>query len=154
MNSEKNTTNSGKMPNLMHQLDLTTGYHAIHRIDTFSRPLLENYRNLLPYGGVVPIFEGQFSVSIKRSRFTLFHHYTPIHEGGIGIGCDSTWMELNNLIKSLGWTLEAEPRDGLWLAELPLASIYELKNEPINWVFDFARHLAVAMIESGSIGPI
>ncbi len=153
MNSERITTNRGEMPNLMHQLDLTTGYHAIHRIDTFSRPLVENYRNLLPYGGVVPIFEGQFNVCINGARFTLFYKNAPILEGGIGIGCDSTWIELHSVIKSLDWTLEATPRDGLWLAEVPLASIYELKNEPINWVFDFVRHLAVAMIESGSNGP-
>ena len=138
----------------MHQLDLTTGYHAIHRIDTFSQPLVENYCHLLPHGGVVPIFEGQFNVAINGARFTLSYKNLPILEGGIGIGYDSTWIELHSVIKSLDWTLEAMPRDGLWLAEVPLASIYELKDEPINWVFDFIRHLAVAMIKTGSIGPV
>jgi hypothetical protein len=141
------------MPNLMHQLDLTTGYHAIHRIDTFSRPLVDHYRMLLPHGGTVPIFAGQFHVGIKGPRFTLFYKNIPIHEGGIGIGCDSTWIELTGVIKGMDWTIEAKPRDGLWVAEVPLASIYELKEEPINWVFDFVRHLAVAMIHSDSNGP-
>jgi len=53
------------MPNLMHHHDLAAGYLSIHRIDIFSKPLVENYRTLLPYGGVVPIFDGQFTVKIK-----------------------------------------------------------------------------------------
>ena len=142
------------MSNLMHQLDLTTGYHAIHRIDTFSRPLVDHYRTLLPHGGIVPIFEGQFKVCINGPRFTLFHKDVPIHEGGVGIRRDSTWIELIAIIKDLHWALEAKPRDGLWVAEVPLASIYELKEEPINWVFDFVRHLAVAMLSSDSNKPV
>lgn len=105
---------------------------------------------LLPHGGIVPIYEGQFNVCINGPRFTLFHRERPILEGGIGIGRDSTWTELNGIVKDLNWTLEATPRDGLWLAEVPLASIYELKKEPINWVFDFVRHLGAAMIRSDS----
>lgn len=142
------------MPKLMHQLDLSTGYHAVHRIDTFSRLLVDQYRNLLPFGGLVPVFEGQFWVSIRGPRFTLFHNDMPIQEGGIGIGPDSTWHELHGVIKGLDWTLEADPRDGLWVAEIPLASIYELGEEPINWVFDFVRHLAAAMIESDPNRPV
>ena len=152
MNLENFSSRRGEMPNLMHQMDLTTGYHAIHRIDTFSRPLVDHYRKLLPHGGIVPVFEGQFSVRINGPRFTLFHEDVPIHEGGIGIGCDSTWIELHGIIKDLDWTLEAKPRDGLWVAEVPLASIYQLKEEPINWVFEFVRHLAAAMISSHSNG--
>lgn len=98
----------------------------------------------------MPIFEGQFNVCIIGPRFTLFHRGVEIHCGGIGIGRDSTWVHLHGIIKSLGWTLQAKPRDGLWLGEIPLASIYELKEEPINWVYDFVRHLAVAMISSDS----
>lgn len=138
----------------MHQLDLSTGYHAVHRIDTFSRALLNHYRMLLPHGGIVPVFEGQFNVHIKGPRFTLFYKDIPIEEGGVGIGCDSTWIELIGVIRNLGWTLEAKLRDGLWVAEVPLTTIYELKEEPINWVFDFVRHLAVAMIASDSNGPV
>jgi hypothetical protein len=78
----------------------------------------------------------------------------PIQEGVTGIGCDSTWSELTGLIRDLGWHLEAKPRDGLWVAEVPLTTIYELKEEPINWVFDFVCHLAVAMIASDSNGPV
>jgi hypothetical protein len=153
MNHKEMTSIRGEMPKLMHQLDLSTGYHAIHRIDTFSRPLVDQYRKLLPHGGVIPIFEGQFSVCINGSRFTLFHNDKPIHEGGIGVGRDSTWIELTDIIKDLKWTLEAKPRDGLWVAEVPLASIYKLKDDPINWVFDFVRHLAAAMIASQSNEP-
>lgn len=140
----------GDMPDLMHQLDLSTGYHAVHRVDTFSRPLVDHYRMLLPHGGVVPVFEGQFNVRIKGPRFTLLYNDMPIEEAGVGIGCDSTWIGLTRVIKDLDWTLEAKPRDGLWVAEVPLESIYQLKHEPINWVFDFVRHLAVAMIDSDS----
>ena len=147
------TTRLGGTPRIMHQLDLTTGYHAIHRIDTFSRPLVDHYRKLLPHGGVIPIFAGQFTVRIQGPRFTLFHQGIPIHEGGVGIGRDSTWQQLHGIINDLDWTLEAQPRDGLWLGEIPLASIYELKEDPINWVFDFVRHLAVAMIGSDSNRP-
>lgn len=142
------------MPNLMHQLDLSTGYHAVHRIDTFSQSLVDHYRKLLPFGGLVPAFEGQFRVSIRGPRFTLFYEDMPIHEGAIGIGCDSTWAEMHGVIKDLDWTLEANPRDGLWVAEIPLASIYELGEEPINWVFDFVRYLAAAMIRSDSNRPV
>lgn len=99
------------------------------------------------------MFAGQFSVEINGPRFTLFCRNEPILEGGIGIGCDSTWVELAGVIKQLKWTLEAKPRDGLWVAEVPLASIYQLDEEPINWVFDFVRHLAVAMIRLMSNPP-
>lgn len=154
MKPENLMTKKGKIPNLMHQLDLTTGYHSIHLIDTFSRSLIENYRTLLPYGGVAPIFEGQFSVGISGTRFTLLYEGSPIYEGGIGIGYDSTWTELHDVIKGLNWTLEAKPREGLWLAEVPLPKLYELEEEPINWVFDFVRHLAAAMISSDSNAPV
>lgn len=154
MDTDKIPSKNGEMPKLLHQLDLSTGYHAVHRIDTFSQPLVDHYRNLLPFGGLVPVFEGQFWVSIRGPRFTLFHKDMPIHEGGIGIGCDSTWAELHGVIKDLDWTLEAIPRDGLWVAEIPLASIYELGEEPINWIFDFVRHLAAAMICSDSNRPV
>lgn len=144
----------GKMPNLMHQLDLSTGYHAVHRIDTFSEPLVNHYRMLLPHGGVVPVFEGQFSIRIKGPRFTLFYGDMPIEEAGVGIGCDSTWNDMVGVIKDLDWSLEAKPLDGLWVAEVPLDSIYRLKEEPINWVFDFVRHLAAAMVTSDSNRPV
>lgn len=149
-NPKEMTSDRSDTPKLMHHLDLTAGYHSIHRIDTFSRPLVEQYRKLLPYGGVIPIFEGQFTAYINGPRFTLFCWNKPILEGGIGIGCDSTWIELTNIITDLDWTLEARPRDGLWVGEVPLEAIYKLKNDPINWVFDFVRHLAAAMITSQS----
>lgn len=34
------------MPKLLHHLDLTTGYHTIHRIDTFSQSLVSKYGKL------------------------------------------------------------------------------------------------------------
>lgn len=154
MNTKEILSSKDEMPLLLHQLDLSTGYHAVHRLDTFSKPLVDHYRNLLPFGGLVPVFEGQFWVSIRGPRFTLFREDMPIHEGGIGIGCDSTWVELCGVLKDLDWTLEAKPTDGLWLAEIPLASIYELGEEPINWVFDFVRHLAAAMIVSDTNRPV
>jgi hypothetical protein len=154
MNSGNHASKPVATPNILHQLDLTTGYHAIHRIDTLSQPLINHYRMLLPHGGIVPIFAGQFNVSINGPRFTLFYKDIPIQEGGTGIGCDSTWRELTGLIRGLGWHLEAKPRDGLWVAEVPLTTIYELKEEPINWVFDFVCHLAVAMFTSDSNGPV
>lgn len=154
MNPNEITSTRGELPKLLHQLDLTTGYHTIHRIDTFSAPLVDHYRRLLPLGGLIPIFSGQFRVSIHGPRFTLFHQDLPIFEGGIGLGRDSTWIELHKIIKALDWTLEAKARDGLWVAEVPLAPINELEDEPINWVFDFVRHLAAAMITSDSNRPV
>lgn len=142
------------MDKLLHHLDLSTGYHAIHRIDTFSQSLVNYYSKLLPYGGRIPHLEGPFHVNINGARFTILHNDDPVLEGGIGIGRDTTWIELHGIIKSLDWTLEAKPRDGLWVAEIPLASIYELGEEPINWVFDFVRYLAAAMIDSDSNRPV
>jgi len=143
------------MPNLMHHHDLAAGYLSIHRIDIFSKPLVENYRTLLPYGGVVPIFDGQFTVKINGPRFTLLCRNVPIHEGGIGIGRDSTWSELHGIIKSLDWFIRAKPRDKLWVAEVHLPNLYELDDDdPINWVFDFVRHLAVAMATSETNAPV
>ena len=143
------------MPSLMHHLDLSAGYCAIHRIDTFSQPLVEQYRTLLPYGGVIPIFGGQFSVGISGPRFTLLCKDVPIHEGGIGIGSDSTWSELHGIIKSLDWFIRAKPRDGFWVAEVPLPSLFELgEGDPIIWVFDFVRHLAAAMATSDTNAPV
>lgn len=143
-----------EMPKLLHHLDLTTGYHTVHRIDTFSQFLVQKYSKLLPDGGVIPFLKGQFHVRIDGPRFTMFHEDFPFHEGGIGIGRDSTWIELHSIIKDLDWTLQAKPRPGLWLGEVPLPYIYELKGAPINWVFDFVRHLAAAMITSDSNGPV
>lgn len=154
VNPNEMTSNRGEIPKLLHHLDLTTGYHTIHRIDTFSRSLVDHHRKLLPSGGWVPHFAGQFRVSIKGPRFTLFHKDCPIHEGGIGMGRDMTWIELHGIIKDLDWTLEATPRPGLWVAEIPLSYIYELKGAPINWVSDFVRHLAAAMIASDSNRPV
>lgn len=154
MKPKKIRSGRSENPQLLHQLDLTTGYHTIHRIDAFSPPLVDTCRGLLPHGGLLPIYNGQFNVSIRGPRFTLFHYTTKIHEGGIGIGCDSTWIELHGIIENLGWTLEANPRDGLWLAEIPLSNIYDLEDEPIDWVFDFLRHLAAAMVSSDSNRPV
>ncbi len=156
MNSEIIEANRGEIPNLMHQHDLTTGYHSIHRYDMFSHALVENYRTLLPNGGLIPLSEGQFTVRINGPRFTLFCRRQPIHEGGIGIGRDSTWCELHGIIRNLGWVIRAKPRDRLWVAEVLLPSIYELEleDDPINWVFDFVRHLAVAMATSDSNAPL
>lgn len=154
MNPKKIQSNRFEMPKLLHQLDLSAGYHAIHRIDTFSQPLVDHYRSSLPNGGLIHIFEGQFWVSIRGPRFCLFHEDLPILEGGIGIGRDSTWDELHGVIKDLNWTLEAKPHDGFWVAEIPLESMYKLGEEPINWVFDFVRHLAAAMIGSDTNRPV
>lgn len=154
VNPIKDTINGGEMSKLLHHLDFTTGYHAIHRIDTFSRGLVHHYGKLLPYGGSVPFISGQFKVHIDGPRFTMFHKDFPFHEGGIGIGRDLTWIELHGIIKSLDWTLEAKPRPGLWLGEVPLPYMYELRREQIYWVFDFLRHLAAAMIASHSNRPV
>lgn len=153
MTPNKFELNGGGTPKLLHQLDLTAGYHAIHRIDTFSPRLVDVYRKLLPYGGRVPRVMGPFRVSINGPRFTIFHRECEILEGGIGIGRDWTWIELHNLIKNLDWTLEARPRPGLWLAEVPLPSVYKLKRKQTFWIFNFLRHLAAAMITSDSNNP-
>lgn len=153
MTPNKFESNGGGTPKLLHQLDLTTGYHAIHRIDTFSPSLVNIYRKLLPHGGRVPRVIGQFRVRIDGPRFTIFHHDCPILEGGIGTGRNWTWIELHRLIKSLDWTLEARPRPGLWLAEVPLPCLYKFKRNQTFWIFDFLRHLAAAMITSESNWP-
>jgi len=140
-------------PMLLHHLDLTAGYHAIHRIDTFSPRLVEIYRILMPYGGKVPRVMGPFSIAIEGPSFTLLHRECPILIGGIGRGHDRTWIDLISLIKELDWTPEAEPRQGLWLAEVPLPSLYLLKRNQTVWIFDFLRHLAAAMITSETNTP-
>jgi len=104
-----------EIPKLLHQTDLTTGYHAIHRIDTFSRSLVGECEKLLPYGGSLPFGDGHFRICIDGPRFTLLYKDIPIHEGGIGVGRDATWSELHGIIKGLNWTLEARHRPGLWL---------------------------------------
>ncbi len=142
------------MPKLLHHLDLTTGYHTIHRIDTFSQRLVNKYGKLLPDGGDVPFLRGQFQIRIVGPRFTMFHEDFPFHEGGIGFGRDSTWTELHGIIEDLDWTLEAQPRPELWLGEVPLPYMYELRREQIYWIFDFLRHLAAAMIASHSNRPV
>lgn len=154
MHSNEIKSIKGEMPKILHQIDLSTGEYEVHRFDTFSQPLVNHYRSLLPDGGLIPIHEGQFWVSLRGPRYTLFHHDAPIHEGGIGMGRDTTWNELCGVIKDLNWTLEAKHHDGLWVAEIPLESIYNLGEEPINWVFDFVRHLAAAMITSETNRPV
>lgn len=143
-----------EMSHLLHQLDLGAGYHSIHRYDTFSQDLVEHYRSLLPDGGMIPIYEAQFSVKIKGSRFTLFCRNLPILEGGIGIGNDSTWDELHEVVRSLGWIIQAKARGRLWVAEVHLPCLYELEEDPINWVFDFIRYLAAAMVDSEANRPV
>jgi hypothetical protein len=142
------------MPKVLHHLDLTTGYHTIHRIDTFSQCLVNKYSKLLPDGGDVPFLRGQFQIRIEGPRFTMYHEDFPFYEGGIGIGRDSTWIELHGIIEDLDWTLEAKPRPGLWLGEVPLPYMYELRREQVYWIFDFLRHLAAAMIASHSNRPV
>jgi len=139
----------------MHQLDLTTGYHAIHRIDTFSERLVNKYGKLLPSGGIIPFLRGQFQIRIDGPRFTMYHEDFPFYEGGIGIGRDVTWIDLHGIIKEMDWTLEAKPCDGFWLGEVQLPYMYDqLEKEQIYWIFDFLRHLAAAMIASDSNSPL
>jgi hypothetical protein len=141
------------MPNLLHHIDLTTGYHAVHRIDTLSQCLVNKYGRLLLDGGIVPFLTGQFEIRIDGPRFTMFHEDFPFHEGGIGIGKDATWTALDAIIKDLDWSLEAEPRPGLWLGEVPLPYIYELRREQVYWIFDFLRLDVVGITEFPELDP-
>ena len=52
------------------------------------------------------------------------------------------------------YTLEAELHHGLWLAEVPLPSLYQLKRYSYGWIFDFLRYLAAAMITSEKNKPV
>ena len=140
-------------PNLLHHIDLTAGYRAIHRIDTFVPHRVEECRALLPDGGLVPRVKGSFHVEIDGPFFTLFHTYYPILGAGIGRGRDCTWKRLLLLMKEYDYTLEADLHHGLWLAEVPLPRLYQLKIY-YGWIFDFLRYLAAAMITSEKSKPV
>lgn len=57
-------------------------------------------------------------------------------------------------MRMYNYTLEAEPRPSLWLAEVPLPSLYMVKQGEVFWVFDFLRYLAAAMVTSETNGPV
>lgn len=154
MNFNKRDLKGSEFPKLLHHLDLAAGYHAIHRIDTFSLRLVEECRLLLPRGGLVPRVDGPCSVRISGPTFGLYYRERLILTGGIGRGRDSTWWKLRAVMKDYDYTLEEKARPGLWLAEVPLPCIYELKRRQTYWIFDFLKHLAAAMIVSEKNRPV
>lgn len=142
------------MPKLLHHLDLAAGYHSIHRIDTFSPRRVNECRKLLPNGGRVPRVAAPCHVTMVGPLFNLYYRDSLILTGGVGRGRDSTWRRLLRTMRMYNYSLEAAPRPGLWLAEVPLPSLYMVKDGEVSWVFDFLRHLAAAMITSDSNRPV
>lgn len=138
----------GSNPNTLYHVVLTTGYHVTHRLDTFEPDKVGACRELLPSGGRVPFVKGPYFVRIEGPTFTLFHYDLPTVCGGIGRGCDWTWNQMLSLMRDFDFDLQAKPHQGLWLAVIPLPSIYTFKKKETGWMFDFQRHLAAAMVSS------
>jgi hypothetical protein len=150
----KHQSKGGEIPNLLHHIDLTTGNHAIHRIDTLSPRWVKQCGKLLPNGGRVPNVKAPCHVTIAGPLFNLYYRDSLILTGGVGRGRDSTWRRLIKTMRMYNYSLEAAPRPGLWLAEVPLPSLYMVKDGEVSWVFDFLRHLAAAMVTSEFNDPI
>lgn len=144
----------GNTPSPLHHVVLTSGYNVTHRLDTLAPEKVGVCRDLLPDGGRVPFVKGPYFVRIEGPTFTLFRQDCPILCGGIGRGCDWTWDQLLSLMRDFDFDLQAKPHQGLWLAVIPLPSIYALKKKDTGWMFDFQRHLAAAMLSSRANKPV
>ncbi len=144
--------NAKQKPEKIQHVILSNGYRQTHCISTMRAKDLERCRRLLPGGGRIPKIDKRFHVVISGAKFLVIRCACPILVGGIGRGQDSTWDELTSLLDDLGQDYQGCPHPRLWLAVVLLPAIAAFEDDEVRWMYDFQRHLAAAMFQSGILG--
>jgi hypothetical protein len=134
---------------ILHHITLSSGHVATHRLDVFAPGAVAACKALLPTGGPVPAFPA-FRVEIAGPVFTIYRGREPIVTCGLGNGPEGPWRELCNLQRKFLPVEASRPLRGRWLAVVLLPSLLTTARSDIEWLGDFERVLAAAMLEGAS----
>lgn len=129
---------------LVHHVTLATGHVAIHRLDTLDTGAVDACRALLPHGGQVPGFPA-YRVEIHGPLFTIYRGREPLVTCATGNGQSDVWECLVEL-QSKFCPVKADAPKGRWLAVALLPSLVNTPQADIQWLGDFERCLAAAML--------
>ena len=135
---------------LIHHFTLATANRATHRLDTLAPHAIDACRALLPVGGIIPEVAPGWTVAVCETVFTVFFGVLPIVTCGIGEGADKTWESLCELQAKFAPVVVSTPPATRWLGVVLLPGIAQLSRDDFDWLADFERCMAAAMLRPAS----
>lgn len=134
----------------LHHITLATGHVTTHRLDTLASAAVEACKKqMLPTGGQIPALPA-FRVEISGEVFTIYRSRDRIVTCGLGSGPKGPWKELRDLQEQFLPVKAIQPKKGRWLAVVLLPGLLTTARSDIEWLGDFERVLAAAMLENAS----
>ena len=135
----------------LNHITALTGQSVLHRLDTLNPEVVESCRSLLPHGGQIPGLPA-FNVQVTQNVFTILRgREIPVVTCGVGNGRNDMdcWEAVIDLQKQFYPDRKiTNPPKGRWLVVAILPGIALTAKTDIDWLADFERCMAAAIIKS------
>ena len=140
---------------LLNHITPLTGNSVLHRLDTLDADVVKMCESLLPIGGSIPTLPA-FNVQVTKNIFTILRGGDmPVVTCGVGNGPEDMelWNSVIDLQKMFAEEIKTdEPPKGHWLTVALLPGLALTAKTDIDWLADFERCMAAAIINQKSNG--